>query len=101
MTTSSSHIAVEEQVFFTQVDNNDESEVQTLERKQQSKQNAKLWAMNEESPVPKTSVKELTKIDVNTTSYSTNGIKADARIRVEQDVDLVLKNMKLNFRPTT
>ena len=99
MTTTSSDIAVEEQVFFTQADNNDESEEQTLEPKQQSKQNAKLWAMNEESPVPKTSVKELTKIDVNT--ISTNGIKADARIRVEQDVDLVLKNMKPNFRPTT
>ena len=26
-----------------------------------------------------------------------NGIKADARIRVEQDVDLVLKNMKLKI----
>ena len=26
-----------------------------------------------------------------------NGIKANARLRVEQDVDLVLKNMKLKF----
>ena len=26
-----------------------------------------------------------------------NGIKANARIRVEQDVDLVLKNMKLEI----
>ena len=26
-----------------------------------------------------------------------NGIKANARIRVEQDVDLVLKNMKLKI----
>ena len=33
----------------------------------------------------------------NTTSYSMNGIKANARIRVEQDVDLVLKNMKLKI----
>ena len=30
-------------------------------------------------------------------SYSMNGIKANARIRVEQDVDLVLKNMKLKI----
>ena len=30
-------------------------------------------------------------------SYSMNGIKASARIRVEQDVDLVLKNMKLKI----
>ena len=31
----------------------------------------------------------------NTTSYSMNGIKTNARIRVEQDADLLLKN--LNF----
>ena len=40
-------------------------------------------------------VEEFTKIDGNTTSYSMKGIQADSRIRVEQDVDLVLKNMKL------
>ena len=34
-------------------------------------------------------------IDGNTTSYSMNRIKANARTRVEQDVDLVLENMKL------
>ena len=71
------------------------SEEQTPERKEQSRQNAKQWAANEESPALKTSVKEFTKIDGNTTSYSINGYKANARIRVEQDVDLVLKNMKL------
>ena len=42
-------------------------------------------------------MKEFTKIDGNTTSYSMNGIKANARIRVKQDVDLVLKNMKLKI----
>ena len=42
-------------------------------------------------------MKEFTKIDGNTTSYSINEIKANARIRVEQDVDLVLKNMKLKI----
>ena len=97
VTTSSSDVADEEQVFFTHADNGQESEEQTLERKEQSRQNAKHWAANEESPALKTSVKELTKIDENTTSYSINGIKANARIRVEQDVDLVLKNMKLKF----
>ena len=45
----------------------------------------------------KTSVREFTKIDANTTSFSMNGVKANARIRVEQDVDLVLKNMKLKM----
>ena len=45
----------------------------------------------------KPSIKEFTKIDENTTSYSLHGIKANARIRVEQDADLVLKNLKLKI----
>ena len=97
VTTSSSDVADEEQGFFTQTDNDKESQEQTLERKEQSRQNAKQWAANEESPALKTSVKEFTKIDGNTTSYSINGIKANARIRVDRDVDLVLKNMKLKM----
>ena len=97
MTTSSSDVANEEQFFFTHVDDTNESEEQTLERKKRSRQNAKQWAPKEESPVLKTSVKEFTKVDGNTTSYSMNGIEANARIRVEQDVDLVLKNMKLKI----
>ena len=97
VTTSSSDVADEEQFFFTHADDTNESEEQTLERKERWRQNAKQWAANEESPVLKTRVKEFTKIDRNTTSYSMNGIKANARIRVEQDVDLVLKNMKLKL----
>ena len=97
VTTSSSDVADEERVFFTHADDGQESEEQTLERKEQSRQNAKQWAANEESPALKTSVKEITKIDGNTTLYSMNGIKANARIRAEQDVDLVLKNMKLKI----
>ena len=97
VTTSSSDVADEEQVFFTHADDAKESEKQTLERKEQSRQNAKQWAANEKLPALKTSVKEFTKIDGNTTSYSMNGIKANARIRVEQDADLVLKNMKLKI----
>ena len=97
VTTSSSDVADEEQFFFTQADKNEKSKEQTLERKEQSRQNAKQCAMNKESPTLKSSVKEFTKIDGNTTSYSLNGIKANARIRVEQDVDLVLKNMKLKI----
>ena len=95
--TSSSDVADEEQCFLTQADNNDNSEEQTVDRKEQSRQNAKQWAANEGSSALKTSVKELTKIDGNTRSFSRNGIKANARIRVEQDVDLVLKNMKLKI----
>ena len=97
VTMSSSDVADEEEIFFTQTDNDNESEEQTLERKEQSRQNAKQWAAKEESPALKTSVKNFTKINGNTTSYSINGIKANARIRVEQDVDLVLKNMKLKI----
>ena len=97
VTTSSSDVAVEEHTFFTQADKIDESEEQTLEPKEQPRQNAKQWAANEEPSALKTSVKEFTKIDGNTTSYSMNGIKANARIRVEQDVDLVLKNIKLKI----
>ena len=95
VTTSSSDVADEEHIFFTHADDAKESEEQTLERKQQSRQNAKPWAANEELPALKTSVKEFTKIDGNTTSYSMNSIKATARIRVEQDIDLVLKSLKL------
>ena len=90
VTTPSSDIADEEQFFFTHADDNKESEEQTPERKEQSKHNAKQWAANEELPVLKTSLKELTKIDGNTTSYSMNRSEAKARIRVGQVVDLVL-----------
>ena len=45
----------------------------------------------------KSSIKEFTKIDGNTTAYSLHGIKANARIRVEQDDDLVLKNLKFKI----
>ena len=97
MTTSSSDVADEEQFFFTQADSNDQPGEQTLERKVQSKQNAKQWVANEEPSSLGTSVNEFTKIDGNTRSYSMNGIKAKARIRVEQDFDLVLTNMNLKI----
>ena len=97
LTTSSSDVADEEKICFTHTDVGKESEEQTLHRKEQSRQNAKQWAANEESPALKTSVKEFTTIDGNTTSYSMNGIKENARIRVEQDVDLVLKTIKLKI----
>ena len=43
------------------------------------------------------SIKKFTKVDGNTTSYSLHGIKANARIRIEQDADLVLKNLNLKI----
>ena len=97
VTTSSCYVVEEEQFFFKYAGDSNESEGQTLERKEQLRQYAKQWAANEESPVLKTSVKKFTKVDGNTTSHSMNGIKANARIRVEQDVELKLKNMKLKI----
>ena len=52
---------------------------------------------NQELSSLKPGIKEFTKIDGNTTSYSINGIRASARIRVEQDADLALKNLKLKI----
>ena len=40
-------------------------------------------------------MKHFTNIDGNFTSYSKNGIKANARIQIEQGINLVLKSMKL------
>ena len=44
VTTSSSDVADEEQIFFTLADDGKESKEQNLERKEQSQQNAKQWA---------------------------------------------------------
>ena len=97
VSTSSSDVADEEHFFFTQPDSQDETEEQILQRKEQLHQNAAEWVTNQELSSLKPSIKEFTKIDGNTTSYSINGIKASARIRVEQDADLVLKNLKLKI----
>ena len=97
VSTSSSDVADEEQFFFTQPDTLDETEEQTLQRKEQSQKKAVEWVVNQELSSMKPSIKEFTKINGNTTSYCINGIKASARIRVEQDADLVLKNLKLKI----
>ena len=97
VSTSSSDVADEEQCFFTQPDTQDETEEQTLQRKKQSQKKAAEWVVNQELTLMKSCIKEFTKIDGNTTSYSINGIKASARIRVEQYADLVLKNLKLKI----
>ena len=97
VSTSSSDVADEGQFFFTQTNSQDETEEQFLQRKEQSQKKAAEWVVNQEPPSMKPSIKEYTKIDGNTTSYSINGIKASARIRVEQDADLVLKNLKLKI----
>ena len=45
----------------------------------------------------KTSTKELTEVDGNITWYSSNGIKASAPTRVEEDSDQRLKNLKMKI----
>ena len=97
MSTSSSDVAVGKQVCFTQTDGRGETEKQILQRKEQSQKKAAEWGVNQKPSSMKPSIKKLTKIDGNTTSYFINGIKASARIRVEQDADLVLKNLKLKI----
>ena len=97
VSTSSSDVADEEQFFFTQPDSRDETEAEIIQRKEQSQKKAAEWVVNQELSSMKPSIKEFTKIDGNTTSYSINGIKASARIRVEQDADLVSKNLKLRI----
>ena len=97
VSTSSSDVADEEQFFFTQPDSQYKTEEQNPQRKKQSQKNAAEWVVNQELSSLKPSIKEFTKIDGNTTAYSLHGIKANARIRVEQDADLVLKNLKLKI----
>ena len=45
----------------------------------------------------KPSIKEFTKINGNTTSYSNNRIETNAQIKVEQDADHVLKSVNLKI----
>ena len=95
--TSSSEVAKEKKFFFTQTDDEKETEEQTFEHKSQCKRNKTAKVGNEAPPSMKPSFEEFTRIDGNSMSYSINAIKANSRIRVEQDVDLVLNNLKLKL----
>ena len=111
VTTTSSDVADEEQFFFAHTNDHDETEEQILHRKKQSCEKTAEYVANQEPSSVKPSRKEFTKIDGNTTSYSLHGIilrnhtkdchvyrfNKNARIRVEQDADLVLKNLKLKI----
>ena len=97
VSTSSSDVAEEEQFFFTHPHSQDETEEQILQRIEQSQKNAAEWVVNQELSSLKPSINEFTKIYGNTTPYPINGNKASARIRVELDADLVLKNLKLKI----
>ena len=75
VTKSSSDVAEEEQCFFRQADGEDETEKQIVKRKEQSRKKATEWVANEESFPLKLSIKEVRRVDGNTTSYSINGIR--------------------------
>ena len=95
MTTSFSDVADKDQLFFTQANGEDETEEPTLQWKKQSRKEATEWVANEELSSMEPNIMEFTKVDGNTTLYSLQGIKTNVRIHVEQDVDLVLKNLIL------
>ena len=94
VTSSSSDAADEGRFFFTQAYGEDETEQQTLEKKEQCRKKAIEWVTHEEPSSMKPRIKEFTKIDENAMSYPLHGINANARIRVELNVDLVCKNLK-------
>ena len=75
----------------------DETEEQIFPQNMQSREKATEWVANWEPSSMNPNINEFTKIDGNTTSYSINRIKANARIWVEQNADIVLKNLKLKI----
>ena len=100
ITRTSSDVADEEKFLFTQADGEDETEEQILHRKEQSRKKATEGVAIEEPSSMKPSIMEFTKLDgntTNTTSYSTNRIKANGLIRGAQDADLVLRNLNLKI----
>ena len=97
VSTSSSDVVDEEQFLLTQADSQDETEEHILLQKEQFQKKEADWLVNQEPSSMRPTIKQFTKIDGNTTSYSINGIKTNAQIRVEQDADLVLKNLKIKI----
>ena len=85
----STDVADEEQLFFLP-EETIETEEEILLQKEQARQNAR----DEETTKIKLSIKETTPIPINKASYTFGAIKEDARIRVEQDTDLVFKAIK-------
>ena len=98
MTETSSDVADDEKFFFRQEDNENESDEQIVQREKKIWQNAQEGLANVEPISLRTSVKEFTKLDRKTTSYFIIGIEANERMRVEQNVDLVLKKSKLKLQ---
>ena len=80
-----------------QANDEDETEEHKLERQEQSRKKRTERVAHGEPSSMKPSIKEFTKFDGNTTSYAIDGITAKARIPIEQDVDLILKNEKFKI----
>ena len=71
---STSDVVNDKQFFLTGEENENESEVETLQRKEQSRQDAKQWVAKME--LLRTIVKRSTKIEENSTSYCMHVIEA-------------------------
>ena len=67
----------------------------SFNEKSKSRRKATAWVAIDESSSMKSGIKEFTKINENTTSYSMNGMKAKAGTPVQQEADLALNNLKL------
>ena len=88
----SSDVADEEQLFFLP-DEEEESEQEIFASKALSKQRAQ----EEHEKDLSTKVTEVIKIPLNSAVYSFNPIKENARIRNEQNADLLLEALKLRI----
>ena len=85
----STDVADEEQLFFLP-DETIETEEEILLQKEQARQDAR----DGETAKIEIAIKETTPIPINNASYTFGAIKEDARIRVEQDSNLVFKAIK-------
>ena len=93
VTTSSSAVGDEDQLFFRHADCENRTGAETLEQKDQSRKKATERVTNEQPSSRKPISKEFAKISGNTTSYSMNRIKAKAGIRVKYHVDPGLQKL--------
>ena len=90
LTTASSYVADEEQFYFTQADAEVETKEHILQRKKPSQKIGNRMGTESGAILNEAKYQR-----VLTTTFSINAIKANAQIRVEQEIDLVLKNLKL------
>ena len=97
VTTSSSEVADEEQFLFTHTDDHDETEKQILEGKKQSRGKNSRMGNQPGTILNEAKYQRIHKDRRKHTAYSIHGKKANARIRIKQDADLVLKNLKLKI----